>query len=191
VEHAVSPLSGWDNFYVIVGSGAAALIGLQFVVIALVWDVRRASSSKTIDAFSTPTVVHFGAALLLSCIVIAPWPSVSSAAVALGVCGGVGVCYSIVVIRRLRSQTEYTPVLEDWVWHNFVPTAAYFTLLVASFGLRYATTVSLFAIATVALLLLFTGIHNAWDSVTYIVVDQAQRERVSSDRAEQPGSTSG
>jgi hypothetical protein len=191
VEHAVSPLSGWDNFYVIVGSGAAALIGLQFVVIALVWDIRHASSSKTIDAFATPTVVHFGAALLLSCIVIAPWPSLSSAAAALGICGGVGVGYTIVVIRRTRSQTDYTPVLEDWIWHTIVPTAAYVTLLTASIGLRGYTTLSLFAVAAVALSLLFTGIHNAWDTVTYIVIDMALQAPAQSDRGEQPKSSPG
>ena len=36
-------LEGWDNFYVILGSAAAGLIGLTFVVIALLSDVRRAN----------------------------------------------------------------------------------------------------------------------------------------------------
>jgi hypothetical protein len=57
----MTALAGWENFYVIVGSSAGALIGLQFVVITLiavfpiVKDVERASS-----AFATPTIVHFG-----------------------------------------------------------------------------------------------------------------------------------
>jgi hypothetical protein len=62
----MDPLSHWENFYVIVGSSAAALTGLQFVVIALVVDVRRRSSSREIDAFATPTIVHFCAVLLIS-----------------------------------------------------------------------------------------------------------------------------
>jgi len=32
----MTALSGWENFYVIVGSSAGALIGLQFVVITLI-----------------------------------------------------------------------------------------------------------------------------------------------------------
>lgn len=69
----MSALSGWEDFYVIVGSSAGALIGLQFVVITLiaeipiVRDVERAGS-----AFATPTIVHFGAVLLLSALVSAP-----------------------------------------------------------------------------------------------------------------------
>ena len=71
--------SEWESFYVIVGSSAGALIGLQFVVITLmadtptVRDMKRASS-----AFSTPNIVHFGAVLLLSAFVAAPWRGVDS-----------------------------------------------------------------------------------------------------------------
>ena len=35
----MTPLAGWENFYVIVGSSAGALIGLQFVVITLIADM--------------------------------------------------------------------------------------------------------------------------------------------------------
>jgi hypothetical protein len=74
----MTALAGWENFYVIVGSSAGALIGLQFVVITLiaeipiVRDVERASS-----AFATPTIVHFGAVLLLSAVISAPWHGIT------------------------------------------------------------------------------------------------------------------
>jgi hypothetical protein len=34
----MTAIAGWENFYVIVGSSAGALIGLQFVVMTLVAD---------------------------------------------------------------------------------------------------------------------------------------------------------
>ena len=52
----------WETFYVIVGSSAGALTGLMFVVIALVAEFR--GSERQIEAFGTPTVVHFSAPLL-------------------------------------------------------------------------------------------------------------------------------
>ena len=79
-DPAGSPLAAWESFYVIIGSSAAALIGLQFVVIALLAETRRHSSTKEIDAFATPTIVHFATVLLLSSILSAPWPSLSSSA---------------------------------------------------------------------------------------------------------------
>src|SRR2546428_11934682 len=112
----------------IIGSSAAALIGLQFVVIALLTEVRRRSTTKEIDAFATPTILHFCAVLMVSSILSAPWPSLSSTSLALGLCGCAGVAYVAVVIRRQRRQTHYEMVLEDWVWYTTLPLIAYVSL---------------------------------------------------------------
>jgi hypothetical protein len=173
-EAAGSPLVAWESFYVIIGSSAGALIGLQFVVIALLAETRRRSTAREIDAFATPTILHFGAALLVSSILSAPWPSLSSTGVALSICGSLGVVYVGVVIRRARLQTLYQLVLEDWVWHVALPLIAYAALAAAAFTLGRHVLVSLFVVGGTALLLLFIGIHNAWDTVTYIALDHVQ-----------------
>ncbi len=72
-ENVMNPLSGWQNFYVIVGSSAGALIGLQFVVLTLIASRPVGSAlGQTGAAFATPTIVHFGAVLLLAGILVAP-----------------------------------------------------------------------------------------------------------------------
>ena len=163
----MSPFAAWESFYVIVGSSAAALTGLQFVVITLGTE-KRAGNSRTTRAFGTPTVVHFCAVLLVAAILSAPWPVVFGAAVALVGCGVAGVIYVVIVISHTRRQTIYRPVLEDWLWHCVFPLIAYPTLVIAAATLPRSHTPSLFAIAAASLLLLFSGIHNAWDAVTYI-----------------------
>ena len=168
----ISPLDSWESFYVIVGSSAAALTGLQFVVIALVAEFRKESTTLSIDAFGTPTVVHFCAVLLVSAILSAPWPSMAGADLALGACGVAGVAYVVLVVRRVRRQTGYRPVFEDWLWHVVLPFVAYAALLVASLTIAGHPTAALFAVGAVALLLLFIGIHNAWDTVTYVAIDR-------------------
>jgi hypothetical protein len=55
----------WESFYVIVGSSAGALTGLQFVVMALIADSWPKGTEKEVAAFGTPTIVHFCSALLL------------------------------------------------------------------------------------------------------------------------------
>ena len=60
----MSELTGWDSFCVIVGSAAAALIGLQFVVMTLIAERPLIRAAEAGAAFATPTIVHFGAALL-------------------------------------------------------------------------------------------------------------------------------
>src|SRR5437868_14794249 len=98
----MTALEGWENFYVIVGSSAGALIGLQFVVITLIAERPALRVAEAGAAFSTPSVVHFGVVLLLSAIVSAPWNGISVAAVLWGLVGVAGIPYVAVVIRRLR-----------------------------------------------------------------------------------------
>jgi hypothetical protein len=178
VQDAIAqPLAAWESFFVIVGSSGAALTGLQFVVIALVAESRKRSTLREIDAFGTPTIVHFCAALLVAAVMSAPWHEVSSAAVALDACGAAGVGYVAIVARRARRQTGYSPVLEDWIWHVALPIIAYGMLLFASLTVALHVTAALFIIAAMSLLLLFIGIHNAWDTVTYIAIDRAEQEK--------------
>jgi hypothetical protein len=176
-EAVTSPLNLWENFYVIVGSSAAALTGLQFVVMALVADSRKKSTSSEVDTFGTPTVVHFSAVLLFSSILSAPWPTLAGADLALGASGLAGVVYAALVIRRARRQTGYQPVFEDWLFHAILPLVAYGTLLGAAATLARYPETSLFVVAGVALLLLFIGIHNSWDTVTYIALDRLNASR--------------
>src|SRR5262245_54978338 len=171
-EVARQSLSDWWDFYVILASSAAALTGLQFVVIALVNDMRQPASEQTISAFSTPTVVHFALALLTSAIVTSPWPMLWQAALAVGACGIGGFIYQLVVLRRARKQTQYTPVLEDWIWHVVLPFIAYAALTTAAELLVRHQTWAPFGIASAVLLMVFIGIHNAWDTVTYVAVQR-------------------
>src|SRR5215467_5984962 len=167
----------WAIFYEIVGSASGALAGLMFVVIALVSDARGATESQ-LDAFGTPTVMHFGAALLLSALSAAPWPGLTSFKISLALYGAIGLAYMIVVVRRTRRLTEYSAVFEDWLFHAVLPLVAYLSVLIAAIGLPYAGGVfSLFAVGAAALVLLLIGVHNAWDTVTYILINRWQARR--------------
>src|SRR3954471_12821405 len=125
----MTALSGWENFYVIVGSSAGALIGLQFVVLTLIAGMPMTRGEALAgDAFSTPSVVHFGAVLLLSAVVSAPWDGIAAVAVLWGLVGLGGAVYVVLVARRLRLQTAYQAVFEDWLSHVLLPFTAYATL---------------------------------------------------------------
>lgn len=170
-----SPLAAWENFYIIVGSSAGALTGLQFVVIALIADSDTQATFAEISAFGTPTIVHFCAVLLLSALLSAPWPTLLPAGIAVTLCGVAGVAYTFGVMYRARQQRGYEPILEDWVWYAFLPLLAYALLLVGGLVLSASSTYALAVLAAVSLILIFIGIHNAWDTVTYVAVDRRRR----------------
>jgi hypothetical protein len=162
-------LAEWDSFYLIVGSAAGALIGLQFVVMTLIAGAPERPPAEVGLAFATPTIVHFGAVLLLAAFVRAPWQAVTSAAVLWGLMGLVGVVYTLFVVRKMRAQTIYKPEFEDWLFHGILPVAAYAILLISALASWSQTRGCLFGVGGSALLLLFVGIHNSWDMVTYQV----------------------
>src|SRR5512145_109067 len=111
--HETAPLTpqAWEGFYVIVGSTAGALTGLQFVVLTLITEAGMIrGTGDTLSAFSTPNVVHFCAALLVSAVLSAPWTGLGPPGVVLALAGLCGVVYSIDVLRRARRQRDYKPV---------------------------------------------------------------------------------
>jgi hypothetical protein len=172
VPEAITPiLSRWETFFFMIGSSGAALTGLIFVVVTLVSENTARDGQPAFGAFATPTIVHFCSVLLISALVCAPWTHLLAPSVLLGATGVFGICYVGIVTRRARQQTAYKPVFEDILWHMIFPFASYLTLLGGALFLRRSPDESMFAIATTAILLLFTGIHNAWDTVTYLAAN--------------------
>lgn len=170
------PFAQWEGFYVIVGTSAAALTGLQFVVMTLVAEFRPPRNQGELAAFATPTIVHFCAVLLMSAIMGAPWPDAAGASLCLGLSGLVGVVYSLRILHGM-SRTSYKPVFEDWMCHGALPLVAYSTLLLASIFVARGYAAAQFAVAGTAVLLMFVGIHNSWDTVTYVTLEGAKREK--------------
>jgi hypothetical protein len=166
----VSELAGWDSFYVIVGAAAGALIGLQFVVMTLIAERPPIRAAEASAAFATPTIVHFGAALLLSALLRAPWHTISVVAALWCLMGVSGVVYSVIVARRVHTQTTYKPEFADWLFYVLIPLVTYAVLALSALVALSYTREALFAVGAVALLLLFEGIHNAWDTVAYHVL---------------------
>jgi threonine/homoserine/homoserine lactone efflux protein len=168
-ESAGLPLHDWETFYVIIGSSAAALTGLMFVVVALTAERRRlAGSSAALDSYATPTVVHFCAALLLAAVLSTPGQTPRSLGDCILIMGAAGLVYGAIVLLRQRRQSAYEPVLEDWIWHVILPFTAYASLLVTGLAMRRHPEACLYVIGATELLLLFIGIHNAWDAAVYI-----------------------
>ena len=171
-----SPLTGWENFYVIVGSAAGGLTGLTFVVIALLRDAlardRSGPKPTGLGAFVTPTIVHFGGLLALAAFLSMPHQRVSSLSAGFAIAGLAGVIYGGYIAADMRRHNpRYVPVLEDWIWNVILPTLVYGCLLVLAAAVWRWPTQTLYGVAFLSLALLFIGIRNAWDIAVWMTVN--------------------
>ncbi|HZO92420.1 MAG TPA: hypothetical protein VFB22_01520 [Candidatus Baltobacteraceae bacterium] len=166
-------LGAWNSFYVMMGTSAAALTGLVFIVITLVNEQRRSTSEAGLTVFTTPTVVHFSAALLTCAVMTMPFPSLTPVEIVLGLTGLAGLAYVLGVARRASALSTYRPDAEDWAWNVALPAITYAALVFAAFAMHATLRGALFAPGVVVLLLAFIGIHNAWDVVTFLATGKA------------------
>jgi hypothetical protein len=166
----MTTLTGWENFYIIIGSSAAVLMGLMFVVITLTAERKGVDESAVLDAFTSPTVLHFCAVLLVAAILTTPGHTTVSLSFCLTVVGLGGIAYTTSIIIRMRRQKMYALVTSDWIWHILLPLIAYVCLLGSGAVVWGSADAALYSVAAGALLLLFIGIHNAWDAATWMAV---------------------
>ena len=172
----------WESFYVIVGAAAGALIGLQFVVMTLF--AERPPAAEGAAAYSTPQIVHFSAAFFLSALLRIPWHGIAPAAALWGLTGLAGFVYELIIARRMSQWQTYRPAFEDWFFHVALPLSAYALLAVSGAAALSHAEEAEFALGAATLMLLFAGIHNAWDAVTYHLM--VREARASAAKEEKP-----
>jgi hypothetical protein len=171
-------LRDWQNFYMIVGTAAATLTGLMFVVTTLIagLDTHVSTLNAAVSAFNTPIVMHFCSVLVLAGIFSAPWQSVSSISLLLGVLSLGMAAYMIIVLRRMMRVPNYQSTPEDWSWYVAFPLLAHLTLVLAAWTLTKDPSLALYMVGSAMILLLLAGIRNAWDMVTFLAVERSHSQ---------------
>jgi hypothetical protein len=181
-----SLLAGWDNFYVITGSAAGRLTGLTFVVIALVSDAQRVRPAG-LNTFVTPTIAHFCIVLALAAYLSMPSQQLWTLSAGFGIAGAAGLAICARIALGLRHMpADYVPVWEDWLWNLVLPTLAYGSLLLAADLIWHHRVGSLYVVAAVSLLLLFIGIHNAWDIAVWMAISKDPSKKPAKERPRSP-----
>lgn len=160
-------LAPWHDFFVLLGTAAATLIGAMFVVVSIGIGILSRDRSVAIQVFLTTTVVHlstvlFGCALTMVPVLAPRWQAVIA-----GIAGLTGVGYSVHVIWGFRQHGG--TVLSDWFWYAIFPLVAYAVLAIAAALGLYDTVEGLDLFAAVLTALLVAGIRNGWDMLVFLV----------------------
>lgn len=160
---------GWDDYFFMLGSSAAALIGLMFVVVTLTAGRNRGELEGGKRLYSSPIVFHLANVMVVSAGAIAPAIGSRFFGVAAGGTALLGIMIGIrnaIGISRARLSGADTH-FDIW-WYGLVPALVYAGLAAAAFGIFDGRTWGGSAVAAAMMALLLVSIHAEWDLVTYL-----------------------
>jgi hypothetical protein len=165
----------WGDFYLLVGTAAAALLALLFVAVSLGIGFLDESRAAPTRAFYSPIIVHFAAVLFLSAVALVPSHRPLFYVLLIGATGLVGLGVSAVTAVQLLRH-DWTRFVVDHLGYGLLPAIAYVALIAAAVLLRTGHEIALDAFAGALLLLLLVNIRNAWDLMLSMVRRHANEE---------------
>ena len=152
------------------GSAAAGLIGLLFVVVTLTSGRDRSQTERGASLYLTPTALHFAVVLSISAVAIMPRLTGQTEAALFGLGALIGLANAIrstLGIRTPRPDME-APHWSDFWMYGAIPVTVYLGLSVSCIALWAREPWAAHAMAWMLLTLLLVSIRNAWDLVTWI-----------------------
>ena len=170
----VHALERWHEFYILVGTAGATLLGLLFVAVSLGAGFLTEKRAAATRAFFSPVILHFAVVFFVSAVGLVPAHSVTSLAILVGATALIGIGVSFfTTIQLLRHR--WTKYVRDHLAYGVLPAVCYVALLAAAGMIVAESEYALDDLAGVLLLLLLVNIRNAWDLTLSMIWHQAKR----------------
>jgi intracellular septation protein A len=165
-------LSGWNNFYSLLGTASATLVGLLFVAATVGASARVYTISRPVAqrVFLSASVVHFSGILAACLIVLVPLQSWISVGVMIMAGGLFGLAYCGLIWRdTVKDGLSKSIELEDKLCYIVLPFAGYLIEVAAGVTFILRSDLGGAALALSSGMLLVIGIRNAWDITIWTI----------------------
>jgi hypothetical protein len=160
-EPAAELLQHWHEFYLLVGTAAAALVALLFVAASIGAGILSKHAGGPTRTYMSPVAFHFTSALFVSAAALVPTHTRLTLGVLVGLNAIAGAIYAAFVLRRLF--TDNIADAADRTCYGIIPLFAYAAGLVAAFLIFRGSIHAPEFLAGTVVLLLIVNIRNAWD----------------------------
>jgi hypothetical protein len=162
----------WQNFYILVGTAAATLIGLMFVAVTFGASLMTPQSTPTARAFIDPPFAHFVTVLLSACLLLIPTMRPHVLGGALLAMTLLRAAALINVQRRLREAHQKFGDLDlsDWLMGVVLPAACYLGLVATACGFFADVPLAFEALAVLVILILLLGVFGAWELMIWLAL---------------------
>jgi modulator of FtsH protease len=163
MEPFAQAIEGWHDFYMMVGTAAATLIGLLFVSLSLNVDVITREANADLRVLAAQTFMSFLNVTMLAVLFLIPNQVPLGLGLPLLGISGLGLYETV---RRLLKTRHARPrgLGRGGMPHRFVvPTVCFLALLVVAGSVLLGETGGLYWLVPVMILLVVAASRNAWD----------------------------
>lgn len=160
----------WRDFYALLGTASATMIGLLFVAASVGSGIFSTDRRGPLRMFLSASVVHFSGILAVCLLVVAPVRSQTFFGLLIIAAGLFGLAYYCATWRdAVRDGLMKSIDLEDRIWYAVVPVVGYLLETVSGFSVVLRFEPGWTALAGSMAVLLLAGIHNAWDITVWSI----------------------
>jgi hypothetical protein len=176
-------LEHWHEFYLLIGTAAAALVALLFVAASVGAGLLSREPHGPTRTYISPIAFHFTSALFVSAAALVPSHTLFTLGALVGLNAVAGMLYAGFILCRLF--TDNIADTADRFCYGILPFAAYAAgFAAACLIFRGSVHAPEFLAATVVLLLI-VNIRNAWD----LMLSLSRRRAGAEAAARSPGDT--
>ena len=168
--HFAELVHAWHDFYLLLGTAAATLVGLMFVAASIGANVFREDNRAAMQAFLSSTVVHFVAVLMVCVVLEVPthsWPGLAALLTLAGIAGG---AYSARNLMHILIRRSFKVDMIDRLFYALIPIVGYLLILAAAALMFAQPQWGMDTLAAALIVLMLAGLRNAWDMMTWIVI---------------------
>ena len=165
----------WQNFYLLVGTAAATLVGLMFVAVTFGASVVKPETADTARSFLDPTFAHFVHVLFTACLMVIPSMGPKLLGALLLLVSALRTLRLRTIYRHMRAAHRRAGDIEasDWATGIAIPLICYLLLAVTGVGFVMGYAVAFELLAAVTIVTLMNGVLGAWELMVWIAITRA------------------
>jgi hypothetical protein len=172
----MSPLQPWHDFFILLGTSAATLLGLVFVAgsIAATIPNEKLGDDGQRALWVLPIVYAFVRVLAVSAVGLVPAESIATFGHLVAVFSLLDLGRMVWVTRGMlrTARSDEPPTRSDWLWYMIFPSVATGSIAVTGWVLVAGGPLFAPTLAGGLIWHIVIGVHNAWELTDWLSTRQ-------------------
>lgn len=172
----VAPLNvlvgGWHEFFALVGTAAATLVGLMFVAVSITAGYMTEELRPGLSVFLSPTIVNLTTILVACLALLLPTSAfvMGGILVAIGAFSAIHALRVFIGVERILREPDTTLGGDDHFFYGVAPVGCAVALFVGACFTVAQSRASVWILAAALIATLMLCIRNAWDVTVWAVI---------------------